>query len=181
MATHMNQTPSRTKRPSLLLWAIAGLLAACTPAIAADRERLSLDQGWLFHLGDVSTYSVKGHGSSYFNGKADGSWGAATADFDDSGWRRLDLPHDWAVEAPFDPDENASQGYRHRGIGWYRRYVQLPAADRGRHIELQFDAVATNSTVWVNGIVINRNWSGYNGRNIDITPYLRYGDEVNTI
>jgi len=157
------------------------LAACCAHATAGERERLSLDQGWLFHLGDMPTPPVKGHGSSYYNGKADGSWGAARADFDDSGWRRLDLPHDWAVEAPFDPNENASQGYRHRGIGWYRRYVQLPVSDRGRHIELQLDAVATNSTVWVNGIVVDHNWSGYNGRNIDVTPYLRYGDEVNTI
>ncbi|MFL6698745.1 MAG: beta-galactosidase GalA [Vitreoscilla sp.] len=168
----------RTTRLLCLVWA----LAACGGhAAAGERERLSLDQGWLFHLGEVPTDPVRGHGSSYYNGKADGSWGAATADFDDSGWRRLDLPHDWAVEAPFDPKENASQGYRHRGIGWYRRYVQLPVSDRGRHIELQLDAVATNSTVWINGIVVNRNWSGYNGRNIDVTPYLRYGEEVNTI
>jgi len=174
----MNFLKIRATRLLCLLWALA---TCCAQASAGERERLSLDQGWLFHLGEVPTYPVKGHGSSYYNGKADGSWGAARADFDDSGWRRLDLPHDWAVESPFDPNENASQGYRHRGIGWYRRYVQLPVSDRGRHIELQLDAVATNSTVWVNGIVINRNWSGYNGRNIDITPYLRYGDEVNTI
>ena len=169
---------SRRIRFFLLLCAFA---ACCTEAAAADRELLSLDRGWLFHLGDVPTYPIKGHGSSYYNGKADGAWGAAAAEFDDSGWRRLDLPHDWAVEGPFDPNENASQGYRPRGIGWYRRYLQLPASDHGRHIELQLDAVATYSTVWINGIVVNRNWSGYNGRNIDITPYLRYGDEVNTI
>jgi beta-galactosidase len=168
----------RTIEVLCLLWALA---ACCVPACAAQGERLSLDQGWLFHLGEVPSSAVKGHGSSYYNGKADGSWGAATADFDDSGWRRLELPHDWAVEAPFDPNENASQGYRHRGIGWYRRHLQLPESDRGRHIELQFDAIATNSTVWINGIVVDRNWSGYNGRNLDITPYLRYGEDVNTI
>jgi len=176
--TPLKTRTTRTIRILGLLWALA---ACCAQAAAADRERLSLDQGWLFHLGDVPTYPVKGHGSSYYNGKADGAWGAATADFDDSGWRRLDLPHDWAVEGPYDPKENASQGYRPRGIGWYRRYLQLPDSDRGRHVELQFDAIATNSAVWINGILVNRNWSGYNGRNIDITPYLRYGEDVNTI
>ncbi|HET9646267.1 MAG TPA: beta-galactosidase GalA [Burkholderiaceae bacterium] len=159
------------------------LLALCAvgSSWAGTRERLSLDAGWLFHLGDVPATPVKGHGMSYFAGKANGAVGAAAADFDDSAWRWLDLPHDWAVEGPFDLNENASQGYRPRGIGWYRRYLQLPESDRGRHIELQFDAIATYSTVWVNGILVNRNWSGYNGRQIDITPYLRYGEDGNTI
>ncbi|HEX6706193.1 MAG TPA: beta-galactosidase GalA [Albitalea sp.] len=163
-----------------------GWIALCLLALAlatgnARAERLSLDPGWLFHLGDVPMPVVKGHGMSYQNGKANGAWGAAAADFDDSDWRHLDLPHDWAVEGPFDPKENASQGYRPRGMGWYRRYLQLPESDRGRHIELQFDAIATHATVWVNGIVVDRNWSGYSGIRIDITPYVRYGAGVNTI
>ena len=157
------------------------LLAVASLAEASPRERLSLDQGWLFHLGDVPTPPIKGHGASYNSAKAGGVTGAAAVDFDDSGWRRLDLPHDWAVEGGFDANENISQGYRKRGIAWYRRYFQVPVTDRGRHVELQFDAIATHSTVWVNGIVVNRNWSGYNGRNIDITPYLRYGEDVNNI
>jgi len=157
------------------------LLAVASLAHANPRERLSLDQGWLFHKGDVPTPAIKGHGASYNSAKAGGVTGAAATGFDDSNWRRLDLPHDWAVEGGFNANENLSQGYRERGVGWYRRYFQLPVTDRGRHIELQFDAIATHSTVWVNGNVVNRNWSGYNGRNIDITPYLRYGEDVNNI
>ena len=164
-----------------LLVALATSLAFAGAAHAQSRERLSLDQGWLFHLGDVEVAPIRGHGESYNSAKAGSAPGAAAADFDDSRWRVLDLPHDWAVEGGFDRNENISQGYRARGVGWYRRYFQLPAADHGKHLELQFDAVATHSTVWVNGIVVNRNWSGYNGRNIDITPYVRYGDNVNTI
>ncbi|WP_284615021.1 glycoside hydrolase family 2 TIM barrel-domain containing protein [Aquabacterium humicola] len=160
------------------------LLAAAGPAGAAGaagRERLSLDAGWLFHRGDVPAQPVKGHGASYHQAKAGGAVGAGAPDFDDSGWRRLDLPHDWAIENPLDRNENASQGYRARGFGWYRRYFQLPEADRGRHIELQFDGIATHSTVWVNGIVVDRNFSGYNGRSIDVTPFVRYGEDVNSI
>lgn len=160
---------------------LLGFAVLAAPAMAGSRERLSLDGGWLFQLGDVAAPPIKGHGMSYGSAKAGGAGGAAAADFDDSAWRRLDLPHDWAVEGPFDKNENASQGYRPRGIGWYRRYVELAPEDRGRHIELQFDAIATHSTVWVNGILVNRNWSGYNGRAIDITPYVRYGEDVNAI
>jgi beta-galactosidase len=91
------------------------------PALAGSRERLSLDQGWLFHLGDAAPPAVKGHGMSYGSAKAGG---AAATDFDDSSWRRLDLPHDRVVERPFDPNENASQGYRPRGIGWFMGNLQ---------------------------------------------------------
>ncbi len=157
------------------------LLSAAAPALAADRERLSLDTGWLFHRGDVPEPPIQGHGASYHQAKAGGAAGAAAPDFDDSAWRRLDLPHDWVIEGGFDRHENASQGYRARGFGWYRRYFQLPESDRGRHIELQFDGIATHSTVWVNGIVVNRNFSGYNGRAIDVTPFVRYGEDVNSI
>jgi beta-galactosidase len=162
-----------------ILWAT--LLACCAAGAATGRERLSLDRGWVFHLGDIATPEVRGHTESYLHAKAGNAPGAAAATFDDSQWRPVDLPHDWAVEGPFDPQANVSQGYRPRGIGWYRRYLKLDAAERGRHVELQFDGIATHSTVWVNGNLVSRNWSGYTGNNIDITPYLRYGDEFNTI
>jgi beta-galactosidase len=173
--------PASLIRGLTIAWMTVTALMPAAANAQAPGERLSLDAGWLFHRGEVPPPPVKGHGASYHQAKAGGVVGAGGAEFDDSGWRRLDLPHDWAIENAFDPEENASQGYRARGIGWYRRYLQLPASDRGRHIELQFDGVATHSTVWVNGIVVNRNWSGYNGRAIDITPYLRFGDDINSI
>jgi beta-galactosidase len=158
------------------------LCVSITSATAEEtRERLSLDRGWLFHLGDIPSPEIKGHGASYNNAKAGNASGAAATEFDDSDWRKLDLPHDWAVEGPFDPNANISQGYRPRGISWYRRYLQVNESDRGKHFELQFDAIATHSTVWVNGNVVHRNWSGYNASYIDITPYLRYGEVLNTI
>jgi beta-galactosidase len=147
----------------------------------SSRERLSLDRGWLFHLGDVPFPVIKGQDPSYFNAKAGKAWGAAAPDADDSDWRSLELPHDWAVEGPFDPDANLSQGYRCRGVGWYRRHFKLEPADRGTHLELQFDGVATHCTVWVNGTLVHRNWCGYTSFYIDITPFAKYGDDVNTI
>lgn len=166
-----------------LLAAMAMCVVAVSASAAAEpgRERLSLDRGWLFHLGDVATPEVTGADASYDNAKAGNAGGAAATVFDDSGWRHLDLPHDWAVEGPFDAQANIAQGYRPRGLAWYRRYLRVDPAERGRHFELQFDAIATHATVWVNGNVVHRNWSGYNASNIDITPYLRYGDATNTI
>jgi len=140
-----------------------------------------MDRGWLFHLGDVPFPVIKGQGPSYENAKAGQAWGAAAPDGDDSDWRQLDLPHDWAVEGPFDPDANLSQGYRPRGVGWYRRYFELDESDQGKHLELQFDGVATHCVVWVNGILAHRNWCGYNSFHIDVTPFAKYGNDVNTI
>ncbi|MBC7783723.1 MAG: glycoside hydrolase family 2 protein [Burkholderiales bacterium] len=152
------------------------------PAVAAaGRERLSLDRGWLFKHGDIPFPVINGHQQSYNNAKAGTASGAASANFDDSAWRQLDLPHDWAVEAPFDAKANISQGYRPRGMGWYRRYFKLDPADRGKHLEIQFDGVSTHCTVWVNGIVAHRNWSGYSSFQIDITPFARYGNDNNVI
>lgn len=173
------------KKLSVLLTYV--LLITCldnTLAFASDeniREKLSLDRGWLFHLGDIPFPEIKGHSMTYANAKAGNAGGAAGTEYDDSDWRVLDLPHDWAVEGPFDSDANISQGYRPRGISWYRRYLRIDEKERGRHFELQFDAIATHSTIWVNGNVVSRNWSGYNANYIDITPYIRYGDTMNTI
>ena len=151
------------------------------PAASAGRERLSLDRGWRFNLGDIPMPVITGHEASYQNAKAGRAWGAAAPDYDDSAWRPVDLPHDWALETPFDKTNNLSQGFHARGIGWYRRSFRLNPADRGRHLELQFDGVATHCTVWVNGVLAARNFCGYTSFYVDMTPFARYGDGLNTI
>jgi beta-galactosidase len=155
--------------------------AASAPQAPQGRERLSLDKGWRFHLGDVPFPVITGHEASYANAKAGKAWGAAAPDYDDHDWRVLNLPHDWVVEGPFDPNANLSQGYRPRGISWYRRSFRLPESEKGRDFEIQFDGVATYCTVWVNGILAARNWCGYTGFHIDLTPFARYGNDLNTI
>jgi len=167
----------------LFCCALAQVASAETSSLAPApmRERLSLDQGWLFHLGDIPFPVVKGHDATYQSTKAGRAPGAAAPDFDDTTWRQLDLPHDWVSEAPFDQNANISQGYRPRGFAWYRRHFQLAEADRGRHLELQFDGVATHCTVWVNGILAHRNWCGYTSFTIDLTSFANYGEAINTI
>ena len=154
--------------------------AGTEPASSA-RERLSLDRGWLFHEGDIPFPVIIGHQPSYDNAKAGSSSGAASPEYDDSSWTNVNLPHDWAVSQPFDEKANESQGYRARGMSWYRKYFRLDPADRGKHLELQLDACATHCTVWVNGVLSQRNWSGYNSFYIDMTSIARYGNDVNTI
>ncbi|MGH2646268.1 MAG: glycoside hydrolase family 2 TIM barrel-domain containing protein, partial [Ginsengibacter sp.] len=162
---------------------LLGLLLqiATTYSQSTTREKLSLDKDWRFYEGDIPMPRIIGHGMSYASAKAGKAWGAAAPDFDDTKWRLLDLPHDWAIENPCDSTENISQGYRKRGIGWYRRNFKIDPKDRGKHLELQFDGIATHCTVWVNGTIMARNWCGYTSLYVDITPMVKYGDELNNI
>lgn len=140
-----------------------------------------MDHGWRFHRGDIPFPVVSGHGESYQNAKAGRAGGAAAPDFDDTSWRVLRLPHDWVVEGGFDETANVAQGYRRRGLAWYRRHFKLDRSDRGRHLELEFDGIATHATVWVNGTLAHRNFCGYTGFTIDISSLAVYGEALNTI
>lgn len=81
------------------------------------RQKYSLDRGWLFHQGDIAFPAIKGHSASYNNAKAGKSWGAAAPKYDDSQWKEVDLPHDWAVEQPFNPTANLSVEFEINGPG----------------------------------------------------------------
>ncbi len=153
------------------------------------RQTLTLDQGWRFHLGDIpiSSFpggqgiSIYGPDITHSGGKTGYTWGAAARGYNDKTWREVDLPHDWVVEQPFDKSALRAQGYRQRGIGWYRRTFKLDPSDRGKNIELQFDGVATHCTVYFNGAAVHRNWCGYTSFYIDVSSLARYGDDLNTI
>lgn len=166
-----------TSRTTLILLAL--LVRLCSWATAT--EMLSLDFGWKFHLGDVPFPVISGHNASYRNAKAGTAWGAAAPDFDDSNWPIVRLPHDWAVRQPLNPQANLSQGYRDRGIGWYRRAFRLSDKDRGKALELRFDGVATHCQVWLNGTLVHRNWCGYTEFSVDLTPFALYGEQVNQL
>jgi beta-galactosidase len=158
-------------------------------AALAPRERLLFDDGWRFAFGngdDPTKDFGFGFGQSDFS--KTGTFKIATADFDDSAWRPLDLPHDWAVELPFvaDPsgkdDELKSHGYRPLGrrfpatsVGWYRRSFEIPASDLGRRIRVDFDGAMRDSLVFVNGCFIGRNDSGYTPFGFDISDFVNYG------
>jgi len=153
---------------------------------SSAREKLLLDFGWSFHLGDVcSIEGDQGYGAGEAFAKAGDATGAARPDFDDSSWRRLDLPHDWAVELEFVDVPNESvkdHGYKPVGrafpkssIGWYRRAFTVPKADEGLRLALEFEGVFRDAMVWFNGHYIGRNLSGYSGFGYDITDYVAFG------
>jgi beta-galactosidase len=165
----------------ILFFAILCLIYFQSFAQPPVRECLSLDKGWLFHFGDIPFPDFRGQMQAYATSKAGSATGAASPKYDDKSWRKLNLPHDWAVETPFDSTESVAEGYRKRGIGWYRRSFKLSTTDRGKYLELQFDGIATNATIWFNGTVVYRSWSGYSSSYIDISQLAKYGDDVNVI
>jgi len=109
--------------------------------------------------------------------------GAEIADFDDSKWRTLNVPHDWSIELPYDPKMlgGSSVAYLPGGIGWYRKAFTLPKSDLGKEIVIDFDGVYMDSQVWINGHLLGRRPNGYVGFRYVITPYLKYGAETNHI
>lgn len=173
----------------ILIAAIAAV-AACVPRIAAQtsptsgRERLLMDFGWHFALGHpFDPQKDFGHGTvGFFFAKAGYGDGPASLNFDDRAWRSLNLPHDWAVELPFDRNASANHGFKAIGrnfpqssVGWYRKVFTIPAADLGRRITIEFDGVYRDSVVWVNGHYLGNEHSGYSSFRYDVTDYLNYG------
>ncbi|MDP3683668.1 MAG: beta galactosidase jelly roll domain-containing protein, partial [Ignavibacteria bacterium] len=170
----------------LLVGAFYSLNGQTQPQFA-PREKLLMDFGWRFALGH--SYDTKkdfDNGSSYFSyiTKSGYGDGAAAKDFDDRGWRILDLPHDWCIELPFDKRGGFSHGYKAIGrnfpensVGWYRKKFSIPETDLGKRISLEFDGVFRNSIVWVNGFYLGNEHSGYLGFSYDITDYLNYGGD----
>jgi beta-galactosidase len=112
-----------------------------------------------------------------------GAQGAEASDFDDSAWRKLDLPHDWSIEdlpgtrSPFDPEaiSQVSGGFTTGGTGWYRKTFNVPAGTKGRRIVIQFDGVYMNADVWLNGQQLGTHPYGYTSFWYDLTDKIRFG------
>ena len=161
----------------LLMGAAAAFTLNVLAAQAGDspREHLSLDANWKFHLGDDWP------GALHLD-KAGASAGPAAEKFSDQSWRALNLPHDWAIELPFDKNADTSHGFKPVGpgyprnsIGWYRRAFDLPEEDSGKRIWLTFDGVFRDATVWVNGWLVKRHEGGYYPFREDITDVAHIG------
>jgi beta-galactosidase len=114
-------------------------------------------------------------GWRFFKGEAQG---AEQPGFDDAAWRALDLPHDWAIEGPFDRKiDPHSGGLPFFGVGWYRKHFTVPAARQGSVLELQFDSAMSNSTVWINGEKVGGRPYGYSSFAVDLTPHIKFGGD----
>jgi beta-galactosidase len=179
------------KRICILFMVFLSIHALCQEKAPAEvktgRECYLMDFGWRFALGHpYEAEKDYNHGTGYFSFFAKTGYGdgPAAANFDDRAWRVLNLPHDWAVELPFDGRGSHSHGYKAIGrafpqysIGWYRKKFFIPKSDLGRRIVIEFDGIHRNSMLWINGFYIGEEHSGYSSFQYDITDYLNYGED----
>jgi beta-galactosidase len=152
----------------------------------AARERLLLDFGWRFHLGDACV-PIKDFGFGSGRGgnfqKTGGFLAASSLAFDDSDWKPVDLPHDWAIELPFTNDPALlSKGFYPLGrdypttsVGWYRRVFEMPDSDKGKRISLEFEGAYRETTVVLNGFYIGQHSGGYDPFRFDVTDFANPG------
>ena len=87
--------------------------------------------GWKFQLGNTQ--------------------GAESADYDDSNWRTLDLPHDFQFEQPWDEQAKGARGFKQMCEGWYRKTFDIPASYKGMSVLLDFGGIMYYGDVYVNG------------------------------
>ena len=97
---------------------------------------------------------------------------------DDSNWRKLNVPHDWAIEGPFDIKNNARNGgLPIDGIAWYRKHFTLGKENENKQVSIEFDGVMDNSTVYINGHNVGKRHYGYIGFEYDLTPFIKFGKD----
>lgn len=123
------------------------------------RKVMSFNDDWTFHLGDVPE--------------------AKNKDYDDSSWRKLYLPHDWAIEGEFSADNpsGAEGGALPGGVGWYRKIFNIDKSYEGNRVFIDFDGVYMNSDVWINGVHLGVRPFGYISFRYDITKYLSFDSD----
>ena len=145
------------------------------------RTYFNMDTDWRFHNGDHTEAADNGHTAVYNSVKTGNAKGPATKRaFDDEGWERVDLPHDYIREAAFSPEWPKNHGARVKTNGWYRKTFSVDGTHAGKHALLVFDGISTSSVIYLNGSVVERSFSGYYEIAADVTDRL-YFDRINTL
>ncbi|MDR1010357.1 MAG: DUF4982 domain-containing protein [Opitutaceae bacterium] len=121
------------------------------------RASLLFNFGWKFHAGDAE--------------------GAETVAYDDSGWRAIDLPHDFQIEQPWDRSASGARGFKAMGTGWYRKAFRADTAWQGRRVLLDFEGIMLTGDVWLNGTRVGGTDYGYLGFETDVTKHIKYDGE----
>lgn len=140
---------------SVFVFVATAVMAASAPA--AGRSEMSLDADWRFLQQDHAGFQA--------------------AAFDDSSWRKLDVPHDWSIESPPDRENPSGPagGFFVDGVGCYRKVFSVPQGDTQNRFFIHFDSVMANSDVWINGHLLGHRPSGYMPLHYDMTGYLNLG------
>ncbi|GAB1308901.1 beta-galactosidase GalB [Urechidicola sp. KH5] len=144
-----------------LLISFCFILFSCSNGQEIKRVHNSFNEGWSFQKGETGSEHLP--------------------DFNDSDWRQLNVPHDWAIEGPFDKNHDTrTGGLPIYGTAWYRKTFTIDKQHQNQQVTITFDGVMNNSEVFVNGQKAGERPFGYIGFEVNITPYIKFGEE-NTI
>ncbi len=165
-------------KKNFVLWTL--LLVFMLNVSAQNRTEYLLEKNWKFIRTDEATQK--------------------DANYDDSAWQKVTVPHDWAIYGPFslqndkqhvailqdgqtEATEHAGRtgGLPFVGVGWYRNTGNLPAYEAGKRVTILFDGAMANSQVWVNGRKVGEWPYGYNSFHFDITDYLNRDNTPNVL
>ena len=183
----------------LILAALLGAPALiCAASLPSPGQRISFNANWLFAKGDpaggatnlsygvlkpwlLATGADLSAGSppaSRPEGTPGGDVAYTQPGCDDSGWRKLNLPHDWGIEGPFKQEYPGETGkLPWWGVAWYRKHFTVPASDSGKQFYLDVDGAMSYAAVWLNGQLVGGWPYGYSSWRLDLTPYLKPGAE----
>ena len=144
-------------KAKLLLYITVLLIVSAIQAKPQFGRDVLFNDNWRFKLSDVK----------------DGAF----MSLNDSGWMKLNLPHDWTVKSVYSPDKASSTGYLTGGIGWYRKTFSVSASEKGNKVFIYFEGVYNHSEVFINGHNVGKRPNGYVSFMYDLTPYIRFGQE----
>lgn len=134
------------------------LISCLNFEIQSQRISQSFNQDWSFQKGETGRESISA--------------------FDDATWRELDLPHDWAIEGPFDKTHDArTGGLPIYGTAWYRKQFTIEASQKGKNVSIVFDGVMNNAEIYINGQKAGARPYGYISFEIDATSFIKFGEE----
>ena len=119
-----------------------------------SREKILFNFDWKFKAGEVSN--------------------AQDLTFNDNDWRKLDLPHDFQFEQPWNKEANRGRGFKDLGVGWYRKTFKADASWVGRQVFLDFEGIMLHGEVWLNGTKIGGTGYGYLGFESNVSELIKY-------
>ncbi|NMH87930.1 sugar-binding domain-containing protein [Flavivirga algicola] len=138
------------------------ILISCHKPVDSVREIEDFNYDWKFHLIDDDS--------------------ASEPSFDDASWKKINVPHDWSIEAGYQKEKGAaSTGFVAGGIGWYRKAFALSQADEAKVIRITFDGVYNNSSVWINGHLLGKRPYGYSTFSYNLSEHLKFDGSNNVI
>ena len=152
---------------------LLSIFQSCKSTVEEESRSRNFDTGWLFLKDSIQ--------------------GAELPGYNDSGWRKVDLPHDWSIEdlpnqsdsviGPFSIESagGMSTGYFVGGTGWYRKHFTLSEEQKNKIIWINFDGVYMDCDIWLNGRHLGSHPYGYTPFNIDLTKYLNPVGEDNIL